>query len=118
MPRDYAYDPSFADERSRLAGMESLWDPGTQALLAELGLGNDEKAWRCLEVGPGGGSLLRWMADRGASVLAVDIDTRFIESLATDRIEIRQLDIRTDELPQGEFDLIHSRLVLESSHRS
>jgi SAM-dependent methyltransferase len=53
------------------------------------------------------------MTGRGATVVAVDIDTRFIESLAGDAIEVRRLDIRSDELPEGQFDLVHSRLVLE-----
>ena len=113
MPSDYVYDQGFAEERTRLAGMESLWDPGTQALLDELGIGTSEKSWRCLEVGAGGGSMLRWMTSRGATVVAIDIDTRFIEALAGDTIDVRRLDIRTDELPKGEFDLVHSRLVLE-----
>lgn len=113
MPSDYVYDQGFVDERNRLAAIESLWDPGTQALLDELGLRSSERPWRCLEVGAGGGSLLHWMTGRGATVVAVDIDTRFIESLAGDSIDVRRLDIRTDELPEGEFDLVHSRLVLE-----
>jgi len=113
MPSDYVYDQDFAEERTRLGAMESLWDAGTQALLEELGLGRSEKSWRCLEVGAGGGSLLHWMTGRGASVVAVDIDTRFIEPLASDAIDVRHLDIRTDELPEGQFDLVHSRLVLE-----
>ena len=29
MARDYVYDQGFAEERARLRGMESLWDPGT-----------------------------------------------------------------------------------------
>src|SRR5580693_1313890 len=110
MPNDYVYDQSFAEERTRLRGIESLWDPGTQALFDELGVG---PGWRCLEVGAGGGSLLHWMSGRGASVVAMDIDTRFIEALAGDAIEVRRVDIRTEELPQGEFDLVHARLVLE-----
>ncbi len=113
MTRDYVYDQGFSEERARLAGMESLWDPGTQALLDELGIGRSERGWHCLEVGAGGGSLLRWMTGRGATVLAVDIDTRFIEPCSSDTIEVRRLDIRTDELPRDEFDLVHARLVLE-----
>lgn len=110
MPRDYVYDQGFAEERTRLAAIESLWDPGSQALLDEIGIG---AGWRCLEVGAGGGSLLGWMASRGATVTAVDIDTRFIEPLAGDAIEVRRVDIRTDQLPPGAFDLVHARLVLE-----
>jgi SAM-dependent methyltransferase len=110
MTRDYVYDQGFAEERKRLAGMEALWDPGTQALLDELGIGS---GWRCLEVGAGGGSMVQWMAHRGASIVAVDIDTRFVEPLASDAIEIRRIDLRTDPLPQNAFDLVHARLVLE-----
>jgi SAM-dependent methyltransferase len=110
MPRDYIYDQGFSEERARLAGIESLWDPGSQLLLDGLGIG---VGWRCLEVGAGGGSLVQWMASRGATVLAIDIDTRFIEPLAGDAIEVRQTDIRTDELPERAFDLVHARLVLE-----
>lgn len=110
MPRDYIYDQGFSEERARLAGIESLWDPGSQRLLDGLGIG---RGWRCLEVGAGGGSLVNWMAKRGAAVLAIDIDTRFIEPLAGAAIEVRQLDVRTGELPEPEFDLVHARLVLE-----
>lgn len=110
MPSGYVYDQSFNDERARLAGIESLWDPGSQALLDELGI---TEGWRCLEVGAGGGSLVPWMVSRGATVTAIDIDTRFIESLAGDAVEVRRVDIRADELPESKFDLIHARLVLE-----
>jgi SAM-dependent methyltransferase len=53
------------------------------------------------------------MDGRGAAVLAVDIDTRFVEALASESIDVRRMDIRTDELPQSEFHLVHARLVLE-----
>lgn len=117
MTHDYVYDQGFAEERARLSAMESLWDPGSRALLDELGI---RDGWRCLEVGAGGGSMMKWMAGRGASVLAVDIDTRFVEEFATTDegigtggIEVRRIDIRTDELPRAQFDLVHARLVLE-----
>lgn len=110
MTRGYVYDQGFAEERRRLAGMESLWDPGSQALLDEIGV---SKGWRCLEVGAGGGSLVEWMIGRGATIMAIDIDTRFIESLASDAVEVRRIDLRTDELPRSRFDLVHARLVLE-----
>lgn len=110
MPHGYVYDQGFAEERARLRSIENLWDPGSQALLEDLGIGDGA---RCLEVGAGGGSLVRWMGDRGARVVAIDIDTRFIEPLACEAIEVRRVDIRTDELPQHEFDLVHARLVLE-----
>lgn len=110
MTRDYVLDQGFSEERARLSGMEALWDPGSQALLDELGIGS---GWKCLEVGAGGGSMVEWMADRGAHVTAIDIDTRYIEHLASDSITVRRFDLREDQLPTAEFDLIHSRLVLE-----
>jgi SAM-dependent methyltransferase len=57
--------------------------------------------------------MVEWMASRGAHVTAIDIDTRYIEHLASDSITVRRIDLREDELPQSEFDLVHSRLVLE-----
>lgn len=110
MTRDYVLDQGFAQERERLSGMEALWDPGSQALIDGLGVG---PGWKCLEIGAGGGSLVEWMAGRGAQVTAVDIDTRFVDHLESDSIMVRCIDIRDGDLPQGEFDLVHSRLVLE-----
>lgn len=110
MTRDYVFEQDFAHERERLRGMEALWDAGSQALLDELGIG---AGWNCLEVGAGGGSMVEWMAGRGATVTAVDIDTRFIDHLASDLITVRRIDIREEDLPRSEFDLVHSRLVLE-----
>ncbi|MCV7223171.1 class I SAM-dependent methyltransferase [Mycolicibacterium elephantis] len=110
MTRDYVFEQDFAHERERLRGMEALWDAGSQALLDELGVG---AGWNCLEVGAGGGSMVEWTAGRGATVTAVDIDTRFIDHLASDSITVRHIDIREDELPRSEFELVHSRLVLE-----
>jgi SAM-dependent methyltransferase len=110
MTSDYVYAQGFAEERARISGMEALWDPGSRVLLDELGIG---RGWKCLEAGAGGGSMVEWMVERGAHVTAIDIDTRFIESLASDAIEVRRVDLRTYELPQSEFDLVHARLVLE-----
>jgi 2-polyprenyl-3-methyl-5-hydroxy-6-metoxy-1,4-benzoquinol methylase len=86
MPRDYIYDQGFSEERARLASIASLWDPGSEAVLDALGIA---AGWRCLEVGAGGGSLVRWMAGRGATVTAIDIDTRFLDQLAGDTAAVR-----------------------------
>lgn len=57
--------------------------------------------------------MVEWMAGRNAAVTAIDIDTRFIEPLASDKVEVRRIDLRTDQLPQPGFDVIDARLVLE-----
>jgi SAM-dependent methyltransferase len=84
----------------------------TAGQLDAIGVG---KGWRCLDVGAGAGSVTRMLADRvgdTGSVLAVDLDTSLIEGLASDRVEVRRLDLLSDRLPQAAFDLVHARLLL------
>jgi SAM-dependent methyltransferase len=46
-------------------------------------------------------------------VLAVDIDTSQLDmAAASTSLRVQQADIRTDELPEAEFDLVHARLIL------
>jgi SAM-dependent methyltransferase len=103
-------------ERRRLAILGRVFDPPTQRLLERLGL---RRGWRCLEVGAGGGSLARWLATRvapGGSVLATDIDVRF-QSDGLPGLEVRRHDIVEDALPEGAFDLVHARGVLQHVER-
>jgi ubiquinone/menaquinone biosynthesis C-methylase UbiE len=109
----YVYDQGWADERARLAGIEALWDRGTQALLARRGA---RPGAAVLEGGAGGGSIVQWLADQvgpQGRVMATDLDTRFVSELASEVVEVRQADVVTDELPEGEFDVVHTRLLLE-----
>ncbi|MBV9165141.1 MAG: hypothetical protein JO321_13955 [Solirubrobacterales bacterium] len=46
------------------------------------------------------------------SVLAVDLDVSLLDELASDRVEVRRHDLLSDQLPEGEFDLVHARLLL------
>src|SRR5438477_229199 len=65
--------------------------------------------------GAGGGSIALWLAEQvgpSGSVLATDIDTRFLEGLARPNLAIRRHDIATDALPEAAFDLVHARFVL------
>lgn len=85
-------------------------DPLTTARLAATGVDN---GWRCLEVGAGGGSVAHWLAERVAPVgrvLATDLKPDHIEPAPG--LTVRQHDIVRDPLPEGGFDLVHSRLVL------
>jgi SAM-dependent methyltransferase len=73
------------------------------------------EGWNCLEVGAGGGSITAWLCARVAPtghVVATDIDTRFLDSLQRPNLTILRHDILTDELPQGAFELVCTRLVL------
>jgi SAM-dependent methyltransferase len=98
-------------------GNEAMWDAGTTAVLARHG---SSTADAVLEVGAGAGSIVRWLAAQaapGSRVVATDLDTRFVEGLATEdgavAVEIRQADIVTDNLEPDGYDLVHSRMVVE-----
>jgi SAM-dependent methyltransferase len=47
------------------------------------------------------------------TVVALDIDTRFLEPLAAPQLETVALDVTEHPLPPGGFDLVHARLLLE-----
>jgi SAM-dependent methyltransferase len=107
---NYGIDPSWGEERRRLALIEKCYDPMTIARLTELGVG---AGWRCLDIGAGGGSISRWLRDcvgPEGRVVAVDLDTRWIAN--EPGIEARQADIMSDEIERGTFDLVHCRLLL------
>jgi SAM-dependent methyltransferase len=109
----YVYDQAWQEERKRLAGMEELWDTGTCEVLSGVGLA---PGWHCLEVGAGGGSIAEWLAERVGSagyVLATDVTTRYLDALDAPGLEVREHNILEDPLPEGEFDLVHARLVVE-----
>jgi SAM-dependent methyltransferase len=111
--QNYSLSNAWENARRRLALLEQYLDPITQRRLTGLGLG---KGWRCLEVGGGGGSVARWLcAQVGADgrVVGTDIDPRFLEEISEPSFEAWKHDITVDPLPEGEFDLVHTRWVLQ-----
>lgn len=109
----YLFDAAWDRETERLRANEALWDEGTIERLDRLGVG---PGWSCLEVGAGRGSIAHWLADRvgpGGRVVAADLDVDALRETARPPLEIRRLDIRTDELPADSFDLVHARMVLQ-----
>jgi len=96
----------------RFAALAALFDPWTFRHLDALGLG---EGWRCWEVGAGGVSVPRGLAERvGTSgrVLATDIDVAWMEPAAGEALEVRRHDVIRVPPPSDKFDLIHARLVL------
>ena len=76
-----------------------------------------QPGWRCWEVGAGGPSIARWLAERAApgrvgQVVATDIDVSWIGDGLGPAVEVRQHDVAADDPPGGGFDLVHARLVL------
>lgn len=110
---EYFLDQAWYAERDRLNAMSAHWDAGTAAIAQQCGLA---PGWRVLEVGAGAGSVTRLFADAvgpSGSVLAVDIDPRLLADIDEPHVEIRQADVRVDDLPEASFDLVHARMVIE-----
>lgn len=108
----YTFDNSGTQAATRFSALAAIFDPGTIRHLTEIGVAS---GWHCLEIGAGGGSIATWLCERtggNGRVLATDIDTRFLEALNRSNLEVRRHDIALDPLPEGEFDLVHFRLVL------
>jgi SAM-dependent methyltransferase len=108
---EYILDRSWDPERRRLELQERVLDPMTFDYLGRIGVQN---GWRCLDVGAGAGSVVRWLADRvgdSGTVVAMDIDTRLIDHLKGPDVEVRQQDLMSADLSER-FDLVHCRLVL------
>ncbi|MDH6132026.1 SAM-dependent methyltransferase [Kitasatospora sp. MAA4] len=107
----YAFDNRAADAEVQLAVLEAFLDPITTRQLDDLGL---PPGARCWEVGAGGGSIARLLAERvgpQGRVIATDIDPARFHGEAAN-LELRRHDVRHEEPPGEGFDLIHARLVL------
>jgi ubiquinone/menaquinone biosynthesis C-methylase UbiE len=111
----YLLDNASEKAGTRMDVLARLYDPTSRRVLESTGIA---PGWRCLEVGGGGGSVARWMAERvgpAGSVLCTDLDTRIIErerATAVANLEVVRHDIAQDPLPENSFDLAHARLVL------
>jgi len=107
-----AADNPYDAERARLDMLERMNDPLTQRRMNEIGI---EKGWRCLEIGAGGGSVVRWLSDQvgdTGSVVACDLNPRFLQDLGLRNVEVREHNILTDDLEENAFDFAHCRAVL------
>jgi len=110
---NYSLSNAWENARRRLALLEQHLDPITHRRLFGLGLG---KGWHCLEIGGGGGSVARWLCAEvgvGGRVVGTDLDPRFLEEIREPNFEAWKHDITIDPLPTGEFDLVHTRWVLQ-----
>lgn len=99
-------------EERRLGHLSRQRDPRTTTVLEGLGVG---PGWVCLEAGAGSGSISRWLAEQvspGGRVLSADIDLRF-HCEPVPGLEVRRLDVRSDSLGSGTFDLVHARALLQ-----
>ncbi|GAA2359789.1 class I SAM-dependent methyltransferase [Dactylosporangium salmoneum] len=96
------------DEQLRL--LAGILDEHSTAVLGRIGI---TAGWHCLDIGPGAGTITRWIAERvgpDGHVTSLDLDPRHIP--AAGNITVRQGDVRSAELPADHYDLIHARLLL------
>ena len=112
MAHGYILDNAWVHARERLRQLEAHFDPGSIRHLERLGVA---EGWHCLEVAGGGGSIATWLSQKVGTtgrVVATDIDTRFLDSLACPNVEVRRHDIVNEALPEAAFDLVHGRFIL------
>lgn len=110
---DYVFGSSdlVTEQRDR---MQTCLDPVTTGRLEALGVG---PGWRCWDVGGGGGSVARWLAERVGEtghVVVTDIDTGGLEAVAREHaaVSVHRHDVVADDAPATDLDLVHARLVL------
>ena len=99
-------------ELERLRMIEQVFDPASRKRLLDSGL---QSGWHSLEVGPGAGSIMNWMGEVVGStgrVVGVDLDPKFLREVDRPNVSIVRADIRTAQLSQQSFDVVHARYVL------
>lgn len=99
-------------ERRRMALLSAYHGASTIEALEATGV---SRGWRCLEIGAGGGDITRWLASRvvpGGSVVAVDLETHWIEPLAGEVVEVRRGDFAQVDLGRARFDLVVAQMLL------
>ncbi len=107
-----AHDVGDAASACLYSGLETAFDAVSRRHLTRTGLG---PGWDCWEVGAGGGSVARWLADcvlPPGSVLATDVDLTAMALERRPNLRVMEHDLVGDPLPVGEVDCVHARLVL------
>lgn len=108
----YIFNTAEAGEYQRLLDQAYVWDRLTFRRLGEIGVG---KGWRCLEIGAGSGTVVRWLADRvgpTGHVVATDLETKWLRAIEVPNVEVLEHEINTGSLGDSVYDLINLRLVL------
>lgn len=108
----YLLDNQQAQAGERFDALSTLFNHSTFRHMHECGL---DEGWKVWEVGAGGPSVATWLARRvGPSgyVLATDIDTSWLDGEVDGGFAVVRHDVAAEAPPDGDFDLVHARLVL------
>jgi protein-L-isoaspartate O-methyltransferase len=107
----YAFNNDEPPAADLLDALGQMLDEFTIRRLTEAGV---TEGSRCLEVGAGRGTIAGWLADRVGSsgtVVAIDIKPQHVREHPN--LTVLQRNVVTDPLPEGPFDIIHARAVLQ-----
>ena len=109
---EYVFPHSAPDEDQRLTMMSQMLDPHTCFRLSQLEI---QENWQCLEVAAGNGSLSHWLGGQlgeGGHVRCTDIETGFLKRIDLPNVTVERLDLTTDEIGEGTYDLVFGRAFL------
>lgn len=107
----YAFSNDKPTANDLLGALGQMLDPFTTTRLTQAGV---TQGMRCLEVGAGAGTIAAWLADRvgpTGSVVATDVRPQHVPSRPG--LTTIKHNVVTDPLPDGPFDVIHARAVLQ-----
>jgi len=102
----------IAREQDRLHVLARVVDPSTEGALSAIGI---DAGWHCCDIGSGAGTIAAWMAEavgETGRVVSIDVDTRF-QPPSAGVLEVRTLDVTKHRIGADEFDVVHSRGVLQ-----
>jgi SAM-dependent methyltransferase len=105
----YGFDNTSPEGGHQLQYLADILDPHSISVLSTAGI---KPGMRCLDIGPGAGTITHWLADQvgpDGHVTAIDINPVL---RGGPNITVQRGDIRTSEFEPDSFDLIHARLVL------
>lgn len=108
---EYAFSNSAPQADLHLSSLEQYLDPMSISCLAPLVPAGS--GMRCLELGPGRGSIAHWLVNRvgpAGEVVAIDRDPSQVRPEAG--LTIVQHNLQDGPAVAGPFDLIHARMVL------
>ena len=109
----YSLSNSWNKSRERLSYLQENLDPQSQARVKPL----LTPGGNYLDIGPGLGSMTRFLADHAGvqgSVTALDINDRFLAEVAAISPQVKAVhgDVTNYDLGENQFDFIYIRLVL------
>ncbi|MGY2270776.1 MULTISPECIES: class I SAM-dependent methyltransferase [Pseudomonas] len=98
-----------AGQLARMRTLERAFDPLSHTVFSQLSLPDKPTL---LDLGAGAGSFAGWLSTRypDATVVATDIDTRFLNDIPG--IQVVTHNAATDGFPAASFDVVHVRALL------